>query len=408
VATSRFQLARWARGAERSAFQEMLELTSRPGLTSLALGLPAEELFPGAALAASVAEVIATDERALQYEMPIERLKAQVVQLMEQRGVRCAPGRVFLTAGAQQGMSLLARILVEPGDEVVLEDRSYGGFQQVLAPLGVTARVVPSSPRTGLDLGRLEEALGSGRRPRLMYTQSDGHNPLGLSLSLAARQEVAALVRRYEVPLLEDDAYGFLFHGASSVPPVRAFEADFVCYIGSFSKLLAPGVRTGWLVVPEELCRPLAILKEASDVNTATLAQRAVSRFLAAGHLDAHVARVRTEYTRRRDAMLAALARHMPDGARWETPSSGMFVWVQLPPPIDSSRLLRRAVEQESVTFMPGHAFTVARAPGQADGMRLCFSHCPADAVDGAVERLGRAVRAELDASAQPRGRACS
>jgi 2-aminoadipate transaminase len=392
--SARLRLARWARVAGTSPLQTLLSVGGRPGMISFAMGLPAPELFPAAEYGRAAAAVLEEDPRALQYQPPHRPLQEQVVALMAQRGVACAPEQVFLTTGAQQGISLLARILLEPGGEIVTESLCYTGFQQAVESFRPKYLTVPTDPATGIDVDALQALLEAGARPAFIYTVADGHNPLALSLPDAKRARIAELAAEHGVPVIEDDPYGFLAYDGPPAAPIRAREARWVFYVGSFSKILAPGLRLGWIVVPEELVPLLAIAKEASDINTATLAQRAAARFLAEGHLPGHLARLRSEYRLRRDTMLDALQAHFPRGARWRRPEAGLFVWVELPAGADAGEVLRIAVERESVAFVPGHAFAADGSRTGVNCMRLNFSYSAPAVIEEGVARLAKALDA--------------
>jgi 2-aminoadipate transaminase len=387
------ELAGWARALRPSSIQEALKLTARPGLLSLGLGLPAAELFPREAMAELASRLLLSEPRAMQYSPSLADLRTHVVRLMERRGVRCSESQVFLTTGAQQGMNLLARLLLEPGCSVVVEDRAYSGFRQVLEPFQPRVLTVGSHLESGLDVEALQALLERGERPALLYALSEGHNPLGVSMSLATRQRLVELARHHRLPIIEDDAYGLLCYEPQPLPALRALEPDWVLYVGSFSKILAPGLRQGWVVVPEPLVGPLSVLKEASDIDTATLGQRLVLGFLAGGYLESHLPRLLEEYRARRDALLEALAAHFPSPARWTRPRSGMFVWVELPESVDTLELLARSVEEEQVAFLPGAAFAVEGGRPASHCLRLNFSHCNPEQLREAVARLGRVLR---------------
>ena len=388
------RLAAWARRSGTSALQTMLSAGTRPGTLSLALGLPAPELFPTAEYGRAAAAVLEEDPRALQYSPPHAPLQAHIAALMAQRGVRCTPAQVFLTAGAQQGLSLLSRLLLDPGGEVIAETLCYTGFQQAVEPLSPRLLTVPSDPDTGMDLDAVESLLAGGARPAFLYTVPDGHNPLALSMPPANRARLVALARTYGVPIVEDDPYGFLAYDGPPAEPLRALDDEWVFYVGSFSKVLAPALRLGWMVVPERLVPLLAIAKESSDINTATLAQRAAARYLEGGHLTAHLAMLHGEYRRRRDALIAALEAHFPPGTRWRRPEAGVFVWVELPAGVDAGEVLRVAMEQEGVVFVPGHAFAADGSRTGSHCMRLNFSHSTPEVLEEAVVRLARALDA--------------
>lgn len=385
-------LARWARASGTSALQTMLSVGTRPGTISFALGLPAPEFFPAAEYGRAAAAVLAEDPRALQYSPPCAPLQAHVAALMAQRGVACAPEQVFLTSGAQQGIGLLARLLLEPGGQVIAETLCYTGFQQAVEPFSPRLLTVPTDLDTGMDVDAVEALLAGGARPAFIYTVPDGHNPLAVSMSAEKRLRLVELARRYAVPILEDDPYGFLAYDGPPAHPLRALDREWVLYVGSFSKVLAPALRLGWIIAPPQLVPLLAIAKEASDINTATLAQRAASRYLDGGHLPGHLAMLRREYRLRRDTMLAALERHFPRGTRWRVPGAGVFVWVELPEGVDAGEVLRVAIEQEGVVFVPGHAFAADGSRTASHCMRLNFSHSTPGVIEEGVARLARAL----------------
>ena len=385
-------LASWTNTIKRSALQEMLAAASRPGVISFALGLPAPELFPINEYEQAVAAVLGSDPRALQYQPPFAPLKSQIVELMRGRGVRCREEQVFLTAGAQQGMNLLVRLLLEPGGQLLMEEVIYPGFQQLVEPFAPDLLLVSTDAEEGMNVDEVEAVLKKGRRPSFIYVIPDGHNPLGVSLSRRKREKLVDLASSYGVPIIEDDAYGFLHYDGPLDPPLRAMDEDWVFYVGSFSKILAPALRVGWIIVPEKLMRPLSVIKEATDIDTATFSQRTVSTYLAAGHLPDHLARLRQEYRIRRETMSDALLEHFPAQSQWQKPKSGLFMWVELPGGLDAGELLQHALKKEQVAFVPGGAFSVNTRWSQRQSLRLNFSHCAPPQIEEGVIRLARAI----------------
>lgn len=384
--------ARWARQTRQSTLREILALLARPGLLSFALGMPAAELFPADACGRALRRVLDEDPDALQYGMPLRALRAHVVELMARRGVACAEDEVFITSGAQQAMSLLGQLLVSPGGTVVTEELAYDGMINSLRPLQPRVLTVPSHPRTGLDVDALEALLKSGERPTLIYTIPEGHNPLGNSMPAAARRRLAEVARRHGVPVIEDDAYGLLSYDDDTPPAVRSLDPKWVLYVGSFSKIIAPALRTGWVVAPREVVDRLSVLKQGSDLDVCSLSQRALASFLEREPFSAYLAQLRAEYRARRDAMLGALEAHFPPEARWQKPGSGMFVWVELPEEVDTSALLRRAVDEAGVAFVPGQAFCAQGGTHGANALRLNFSRVSPGEIHDGIERLGRVL----------------
>lgn len=385
-------LARWAQGTTQSALQDMLAIAAQPEILSFALGLPAAELFPNQALSVAAARVLTESSLVLQYQPALKALKAEIVTLMAERGVSCGPEQVFLTVGAQQGMNLLVHLLLEHGGSVLTEELVYTGFQQVLLPFQPRIHTVPTDLKTGIDVAAVERLLASGVRPALIYIVTDGHNPLSVSLSLEKRLWLVELAQQYHVPIIEDDAYGFLHYGENAIPPLRALDPNWVCYVGSFSKILAPALRAGWLVVPEALMAKLSVVKESSDINTTTFAQRTIASYLTSGYLPSHLKRLRAEYKHRRDVMQQALRSYFPAVARWQQPCNGLFLWVELPETVDTTALLQLAIEREQVAFIPGQAFAIDGGAQGRNAMRLNFSNCSLEQIETGIARLGRLI----------------
>ncbi len=387
------QLGQLTHRVKNSALQDMLAEASRPGILSFALGLPAAELFPSAAYAQVIAQVLSDDQRAMQYGPPFQPLKEHISKLMALREVECKPEQIFLTTGAQQGISLLARLLLDSGRQVMAEEMIYTGFQQVIESYQLEVLTVPTNIETGMDVHTVQAILDKGARPAFIYAVTDGHNPLAVSMSQDNRAHLVELAKQYRIPIIEDDPYGFLYYQDKPIPPLRAFDDQWVLYVGSFSKILAPALRVGWVIVPEALITDLSNLKEASDINTSNLNQRAISSYIDAGHLDTHLPMLRSEYRVRRDSMLRALGRHFPRTSRWRAPISGLFIWVELPKEVDTCEVLKVALETERIAFIPGQAFCVKNASQATHCMRLNFSNPSAESIEEGIARLARVLK---------------
>jgi 2-aminoadipate transaminase len=384
-------LAAWARAVRPSVIQRMLSFSGRRDLVTFALGLPATELFPVDGLARAAERVLRTDPDALQYKPGYRGLKEQVVRIMEQRGVRCRPEQVFLTTAAQQALSLLSRVLLEPGGTLLCDELVYMGFQQVIESYQPRVLTVPVDLRTGMDVDAVERHLAQGERPAFIYTITDGHNPIGCSMSPPKRARLVELARRWRVPVIEDDAYGMLNFG-QPVAPLRAMDDRWVLYVGSFSKVLAPSFRLGWIVAPEEMIPVLGCAKDGADLDMASFAQRVAAAFLEEGGLADHLDRVRAEYRVRRDLMLELLARELPAGSRWSVPQNGALVWAELPEGMDTGALLETCMEA-GVAYVPGAAFAIPGTHAGRNGMRLNFSYSSPDQIREGMARLGRVMR---------------
>lgn len=395
---TQLSLARWTKTIQRSAMQDMLEL-AQPDVISFTLGFPAAELFPVQEYGVALHQVLTTNTLALQYNPPPLTVKEEIVKLMALRGLTCRTEQIFLTTGAQQGLALLTRLLVNPGDEVLVEASCYPGFKQVLDTLSPKILTVSTDPQTGIDVDAVEHLLKTGHRPTLLYLVPEGHNPLSMNISREKRQRLVMLAREYRMPILEDDPYGMLYYDYQPDPPLCALDPEWVFYIGTFSKILAPAARVGWLVIPEPLIPLLAALKESSDINTTTLTQRAVGAYLATQHHTEHIARLRTEYSARRDTMLESIAEYFPHNIQWHIPNCGFFLWVELPKEIDTGKLLKAAIQQAQVAFIPGHAFNAhdtATPIPNANCMRLSFSNSPPEKILEGMQRLGSLIGKDI------------
>jgi 2-aminoadipate transaminase len=381
---------------KESGMREMLELVTNPDLLSLALGLPAPEFLPLAACRAAVAQVLATDPQALQYQVRPATLKKHLLELMATRGVNCREDQILLTHGAQQATHLLVSLLLDRGEQVIIEEVTYEGLHLAIQPLRPQILTVPTEPGRGMNVDAVEARLVGGARPAFIYAITDGHNPLGASLSLAARERLVNLARRFRIPIIEDDVFGFLNYDGPGLPPMRALDEELVFYIGSFSKILAPALRIGWILPPDAFKPALSSLKQVGDLDLTTLAHLVGSAYLDTGAMPNHLATLRKEYGIRRDTMLQALESYFPAEAQWKRPSHGMFIWVELPPEIDTAKLLRMSVETERVAFMPGTIFGISGSRCGRNGMRLNFSHCPPERIEEGVARLARVLKRSI------------
>jgi 2-aminoadipate transaminase len=371
-----------------SPVRDLLALTRRPEVISFAGGLPAPDLIDVPGLRASFAAVLAGDagEGRLQYSTTEgdPDLRRALSALEARRGVDCDADEILVTTGSQQALGLVAHALLTPGVRVLVEEPSYLAALQVLRlhgaePVGVDC------DEGGID--RAAEATGAG----VVYLVPTFQNPTGRTLSAARREAVAEVIRRRGLWLVEDDPYGQLrFRGEPQIPLV-SFPGmrERTIAISSLSKIVAPGLRIGWLLAPPELRARLVVVKQAADLHTSTVDQAAAANWLGQVDLDAHLARLRTAYAERHDALLAGLSAALPAGATYNDPDGGMFCWVRLPDGSDSAALLQRALDRD-VAYVPGASF-FAGTPDPAT-LRLAYSaETPARIATG-LERLGEAL----------------
>jgi 2-aminoadipate transaminase len=374
-----------------SPVRDILAVTARPEVINFAGGLPAPELFDREGIAAAFRDVLAeTPARALQYSTTEGELglRTGVAARLSARGLATDADDLLVTTGSQQALSLLATALLDPGDTVLVEDPCYLAALQAFGLAG--ARVVPvPGDADGVDARALEE-LVARERPKLFYTVPTFQNPTGRTLPAERRAAVAEVAARRGVWIVEDDPYGELRYEGRRVPWIASYPGaeDRTALLGSFSKVMAPGIRLGWLRAPAALRRACAVAKQAADLHTPTVNQLAAARYLTG--LDAHVARVRDVYRERRDAMLAGLPAALPQGSTWNRPEGGMFLWVRLPQSYDTTALLPKVVRQD-VAYVPGAPF-YAGEPDRST-LRLCFVTQTPREIEEGLRRLGEGLR---------------
>jgi 2-aminoadipate transaminase len=376
-------------GVRGSAIRDLLSLTARPDVLSLAGGLPAADLLPRERIAAAAAAALA-DPASVQYSETAGLARLREVVAAHESG-RCGraieAGRVVVTTGSQQALDLLARVLLDPGDAVVVEDPVYVGALQVFQAAGAALHAAPLDAG-GMRVDVLSERLAAGLRPRLVHTVSSFHNPRGVTLSGPRRRALAALADRYGFLVVEDDPYGLLAFDGVPPTPVAA-HGENVVRLGSASKILAPALRVGWLTGPAEVCAAVERLKQCTDLCTSALTQAIVADLLAdTAWFAAHVDRVRTVTAARAAAFTGALAELLPQ-VTCSTPAGGMFCWLDFPPGTDTAALLPRALAR-GVGFVPGSAFAVDRP--QPSSARCCYATLGPEQLREAVRRLACAA----------------
>jgi DNA-binding transcriptional MocR family regulator len=375
-----------------SPVRDILALTDRPGVVSFAGGLPAPELFDVAGLRAAFDAVLSGNgaQRMLQYSTTEgdPQLRAAIAARLTARGLETEADDLLITSGSQQALTLIATVLLEPGDRVLVEEPSYLAALQCFAVARALAVPVLCDDE-GLDPDALD-ALVAEHRPKLLYTIPTFHNPTGRTLSLARRQAIAATVHRAGLWLVEDDPYSELRYSGRPLPTIASLPdaQDRTLALSTLSKIAAPGLRLGWVRAPRSLLRALTIAKQASDLHSSTVDQAAAARWLAVTEIGAHIGRLRATYRARRDALLEGLAAALPPGSEHNHPDGGMFVWARLPDGWDATASLKRALQRD-VAYVPGAPFFTGE-PDRAT-LRLCFTaHRPTEIRRG-LERLASA-----------------
>ena len=389
------ELAQRMSGINPSAIREILKVTERPDVLSFAGGLPAPEAFPVEALARAHADVLAREAAsALQYGATegFGPLRAWVAERLTQRGLPAHPEQVLITAGSQQGIDLAGKALIDPGDVVVVEEPSYLAALQSFSVYGARFEVVGSDDE-GMRVDELDHVLRQ-TRARLVYLVPNFQNPRGTTLSLERRLALVRLARDHQVAVLEDDPYGELRYSGAALPPLAGLDKDApVIHLGSFSKTLAPGLRLGYAVADERTIRALVIAKQAADLHTGNLSQRAVARMLESFDYDGHLRELRELYGERCAAMLASIERSFPEGTVYTRPEGGLFVWAQLPGGIDAAQLLEDSM-REKVAFVPGAPFYPSHP--RHDTLRLNFSNRPPELIAKGMAIIGACAAQRL------------
>jgi 2-aminoadipate transaminase len=405
------------RGMKSSAMREMMALTERPDVISLAGGLPDTSTFAPELYAKLMSQIAATSTaRALQYG-PTEGMAVTVdciVEVMAAEGTSVDPANVIVTTGGQQVIDLVCKALIDPGDVIVAEAPTYPGAIPTFG--AYQADVVQiEMDGDGMPIDELEAVLdrlaSEGRRPKFIYTIPNFQNPGGVTMSLPRRRRLIEVARERELLVLEDNPYGLLRYEGEPLPTLYSLDAllgdgvssDLVIYLGTFSKILSPGLRLGWAVAPRAVLEKLNLGKQGADLCSSPITQLFVSAYFAERGSESHpprpawieyVVRLKDLYRRRRDVMLEALQEHFGEGAGWTKPQGGLFVWATLPDYIDTTDLLARALESEGVAFVPGRAAYVDGRGGSS--MRLNFAGVPDENIREGIRRIGKVLREQV------------
>lgn len=369
----------------------LLSAVPRRNPISFASGMGATDLFPVADFRKALAAVLREeDSETLGYgdRAGNPALCATIAHILGAQGIPARQEEVLITSGSQQALALVGRLLLRPGDRVLVESPTYSGAIDLFRSLDVNLQGIPMDEE-GMRMDRLEDGMRSGQA-KLLYTIPTFHNPTGLCLSANRRRQVLALAQRYNVPVLEDDFAGDLRYDGRALPALKALDpGGWVIYTGTFSKMLMPGLRVGFLVASGPIYNGLLALKRTTDIATSNLMQRALQAYITVGRYQTHLRRACRVYRARRDCLIEALEAYMPAGTRWQTPQGGLFVWVRLPGDLSATALYPLAAD-EGVVFAPGSLFF----PAERDQpyLRMNFTVYPADTIQEGVRRLAAAV----------------
>jgi 2-aminoadipate transaminase len=393
--------ARRTKVMKSSAMRDLMAITERPEVISLAGGFPDTSTFPAESVAAIMSRVAVDNAaRALQYA-PTEGMgvvKSCIAEVMAEEGMRVEPDDLLVTTGGQQVLDLVTKTLIDPGDVIVAEAPTYPGALNAFS--SYEADVVQiAMDGDGMRVDELEETLDrldrEGRRPKFIYTIPNFQNPGGVTLSVPRRRRLVEVAAERELLVLEDNPYGLLRYEGDPLPTLRSLDGgEFVIYLGTFSKILSPGIRLGWTAAPRPVLEKLNLGKQAADLCSSSFTQHFVAAYFAEGRWQDYIHALKELYRRRRDTMLDALAEHFGTEADWTRPQGGLFIWATLPDYIDTSDLLARALSR-NVAFVPGRGAFVDGRGGSS--MRLNFSGVSDDDLREGVRRIGEVVREQMD-----------
>jgi 2-aminoadipate transaminase len=384
-----------------SAMRDLMAITARPEVISLAGGLPDTSTFPPQSFAAQMTRIAQESAaEALQYGPTegFEETKDCILEVMGAEGMLPDPDDIIVTTGGQQGIDLVTKTLVDPGDVVICEAPTYPGAVPVFCSYQADV-VQVECDEDGMDIEVLERLLvelrDEGRRPKFIYSVPSFQNPAGVTMSFERRRRLVELARANEILVVEDNPYGLLRYEGEPMPPLYQLDGgDFVIYIGTFSKILSPGIRLGWTVAPPPVLEKIVLGKQAADLCTSTLTQYFVREYFAERRWQRYIDDLVEIYRERRDVMVAALRDHFPAEATWTEPEGGLFIWATLPNYIDTSDLLAKALRAD-VAFVPGQA---AYVDGRGrHSMRLNFSGVSADEIREGVRRIGEVIDEQVE-----------
>ena len=393
--------AKRTRQMRSSAMRDLMAITARPDVISLAGGLPDTSSFPPETFAALIDRIAREScAAALQYGPTegFDATKARIVEVMAAEGMRADPDDIVVTTGGQQVIDLVTKTLIDPGDVVICEAPTYPGAVPTFSSYEADVIQIEMDS-DGMRVDLLEETLErldrDGRRPKFIYTVPTFQNPAGVTLSAPRRQRLVEIARERELLVLEDNPYGLLRYEGEPLPPLYALDGgEYVLYLGTFSKILSPGIRLGWVCAPAPVLAKIKLGKQAADLCTSSLTQYLVDAYFEEGRWRRYVSDLCAIYRQRRDAMLDALAEFFPREAEWTQPSGGLFIWATLPEFIDTGDLLAKALREERVAFVPGSAAYVDGRGGSS--MRLNFSGADVNEIVEGVRRIGKVVDEQM------------
>lgn len=377
-----------------SAIREMLKISGKPGVINFAGGLPAPELFPVEEIKEACIKVLEkTGQKALQYSLSMgyPPLRKFLAERLSKKGTELTEDNILITSGSQQGLDLVGKVFLDEGSFVIVEDPTYvGALQAFIAyhPHYVTVDM----DRDGMIIDQVEEAIKKSK-PRFIYAVPNFQNPSGITMSFERRKLLVKLAKGYYIPIIDDNPYGELRYKGEEVPSLKSLGGDLVVQLGTFSKIISPGIRIGWIAASTEVMVVFEKMKQGTDLHTNTLAQYVIYEYVKAGHLDRHIEKIKESYAKRMKVMLKALEDYFPEEISWTKPEGGLFLWVELPKEVSATELFDKAI-QEKVAYVPGKFFF---ARGDRDNtLRLNFCTMSEKMIEEGIKRLARVFKENI------------
>ncbi len=389
-----------AQGMKASEIRELLKLTQRPGIISFAGGLPNPDAFPKETTLKIVNELLnEIPEKVLQYGSTegVPELRKALAENMAKRGMKVELNQIMITHGSQQALDLLSRVLLDPGDTIVVGSPTYLGATGAFRAFQARMETVPVG-EDGMDMDALDKKLNEldkeGKKPKFVYTVPTFQNPSGVTIPGENRKRLLEICSKYDVLIVEDSPYSYLRYEGEPQPHLLSLDTeDRVLRLQTFSKILAPGFRIAWAVGPAQLIDKMVIAKQAGDLCSNPFGQYVAWKYIASGALDEHLEYIKELYNEKRLTMLEAMEQHFPPEAKWNKPMGGMFVWVKLPEYINTREMFEKALQQ-NVAYVVGDAFYVENEGYNT--MRLNFSHSSEEEIKEGIKRLGEVIKQEI------------
>lgn len=378
-----------------SAIREILKITELPDVISFAGGLPAPELFPVEELKEACDRVLSNSgPNSLQYSITMGHrpLREFLAERYTRRGIPATQENIMITAGSQQGLDLIGRVFLDSGSFVILEDPTYLAAVQAFDAYHPHYHTV-SMDEEGMVVSEVEDAIRK-RKPRFIYAVSNFQNPTGITMTRERRQDLVKLAKEYYIPVIDDNPYGELRYAGEDLPSLKKLGGDQIIELGTFSKIISPGLRIGWIFTSRDVMRLFERMKEGVDLHTNTFAQFVIWEYIQAGNLDKHIQLIKKEYSKRREVMIESLKKYCPAYVTWTKAEGGLFVWVFLPEHVSATELLKKALEKK-VAYVPGKPFYVREDKDNA--LRLNFSNATPEKIDEGIKRLAKVFETNIE-----------